>query len=321
MENKKIIFMGTPDFSVRVLQGLIDSPYEVVAVVTQPDRPVGRKRVLTAPPVKQLAVKHQIEVYQPEKISGSAELEALIELEADLIVTAAYGQFVPTRLLEAPTFGAINVHASLLPKYRGGAPIHYAIWKGEQETGISIMYMVKKMDAGDILSQKAIPIEQADDVGSMFEKLAIVGQDLLLETLPALFAKQIVAVPQDEALVTFSPTISKEQEQVNWAQTAIEVDRHVRGFRPFPSTYTWLDDQRVKIWLGEVVAKPADTTVAAVGTVVAVEAKRLIIQCGAESYYAILEWQESGKKRMPIETFLKGNPAESILGKQFEVKD
>ena len=124
MENKKIIFMGTPDFSVRVLQGLIDSPYEVVAVVTQPDRPVGRKRVLTAPPVKQLAVKHQIEVYQPEKISGSAELEALIELEADLIVTAAYGQFVPTRLLEAPTFGAINVHASLLPKYRGGAPIH-----------------------------------------------------------------------------------------------------------------------------------------------------------------------------------------------------
>lgn len=320
MEKKKIIFMGTPDFSVKVLQGLIDSQHEVVAVVTQPDRPVGRKRVLTAPPVKQLAVEHNIQVYQPEKISGSSELEALIELKADLIVTAAYGQFVPTRLLEAPSFGAINVHASLLPKYRGGAPIHYAIWKGEQETGVSIMYMVKKMDAGDVLSQRAIPIEQTDDVGSMFEKLAVVGRDLLLETLPKLFANEITALPQDEEAVTFSPTISKEQEQLNWSQTAIEVDRHVRGFRPFPSTYTWLDGQRVKIWYGEVLEKSPSTQEAETGTIVAVEEDQLIVQCGNQSFYAISEWQESGKKRMPIQTFLIGNSAESIIGKQFEVK-
>lgn len=321
MENKKIIFMGTPNFSVSVLKGLIDSQYDVVAVVTQPDRPVGRKRVLTAPPVKQLALTHDIQVYQPERISGSVELDQLINLEADLIVTAAYGQFIPTRLLEAPNFGAINVHASLLPKYRGGAPIHYAIWKGEQETGISIMYMVKKMDAGDVLAQAAIPIEKSDDVGSMFEKLAVFGRDLLLETLPELFANKLVAIPQNEEEVTFSPTISKEEEQLNWSETAIEIDRHVRGFRPFPSTYTWLDNQRVKIWQGQAVDFTSSTEEAETGTIVAIEDDCLIVQCGGETFYAISEWQESGKKSMTIQTFLKGNSADDLLGKRFEVKN
>lgn len=321
MKNKKIIFMGTPDFSVNVLKGLIDSQYNVVAVVTQPDRPVGRKRVLTAPPVKQLALAHHIQVYQPERISGSAELEQLINLEADLIVTAAYGQFIPSRLLEGPTFGAINVHASLLPKYRGGAPIHYAIWKGEQETGISIMYMIKKMDAGDVLAQKAIPIEKTDDVGSMFEKLAILGRDLLLEILPDFFAKKLVAIPQDEEKVTFSPTISKEEEQLSWSETAVEVDRHVRGFRPFPSTYTWLDNQRVKIWQGQTIEFKSLTEEVATGTIVAIEDDCLIVQCGGETFYAISEWQESGKKSMLIQTFLKGNSADDLIGKRFEVKN
>lgn len=313
--------MGTPDFSVSVLKGLIDSQYDVVAVVTQPDRPVGRKRVLTAPPVKQLALTHGIQVYQPERISGSVELDQLINLEADLIVTAAYGQFIPTRLLEAPTFGAINVHASLLPKYRGGAPIHYAIWKGEQETGISIMYMVKKMDAGDVLAQTAIPIEKSDDVGSMFEKLAILGRDLLLETLPELFANKLVAIPQNEEAVTFSPTISKEEEQLNWSETAIEIDRHVRGFRPFPSTYTWLDNQRVKIWLGQTIEFNSSTEEVETGTIVAIEDECLIVKCGGKTFYAIAEWQESGKKRMNIQTFLKGNSADNLIGKRFEVKN
>lgn len=313
--------MGTPDFSVSVLKGLIDSQYDVVAVVTQPDRPVGRKRVLTAPPVKQLALTHGIQVYQPERISGSVELDQLINLEADLIVTAAYGQFIPTRLLEAPTFGAINVHASLLPKYRGGAPIHYAIWKGEQETGISIMYMVKKMDAGDVLAQRAIPIEKTDDVGSMFEKLAILGRDLLLETLPELFANKLVAIPQNEENVTFSPTISKEEEQLNWSETAIEIDRHVRGFRPFPSTYTWLDNQRVKIWLGQTIEFNSSTEEVETGRIVAVEDDCLIVQCGGKTFYAISEWQENGKKRMLVQTFLKGNSADNLIGKRFEVKN
>lgn len=320
---KKIIFMGTPQFAAEVLQGLLSTEYEVIAVVTQPDRPVGRKRVLTPPPVKVLAVEHGIEVYQPEKISKSPEMTALIELEADLIVTAAYGQYVPTTLLNAPRYSAINVHASLLPKYRGGAPIHYAIWQGEEETGISIMYMTREMDAGDILAQRTIPIEKTDDVGGMFVKLAEVGRDLLLDTLPKLFNHEIEAQPQDSSQVTYSPTISKEQEQLNWEQTAQQIDYHVRGFRPFPSVYTWMNDQRVKVWQGVPFneEKLSQTNTAAkAGTIVAVEDESLIVQCGKGTFYAIQEWQESGKKRMLIADFLKGNSPETMIGQQFEIK-
>ncbi|WP_373780824.1 methionyl-tRNA formyltransferase, partial [Jeotgalibaca porci] len=195
---KKIIFMGTPEFSVPILQALFDSEYEVIAVVTQPDRPVGRKRILTPPPVKELALKYTVPIFQPEKISGSEEMAALIALEADVIVTAAYGQFLPTKLLNAPKHRAINVHASLLPKYRGGAPVHYAIINGDKETGVSIMYMERKMDAGDVLSQKSIPITSSDDVQTMFDKLSTLGRDLLMETLPKLFTGDINPVPQDE---------------------------------------------------------------------------------------------------------------------------
>lgn len=320
---KKIIFMGTPQFAAEVLQGLLETEYEVIAVVTQPDRPVGRKRVLTPSPVKLLAVEHGIEVYQPEKIGKSPEMAALIDLEADLIVTAAYGQFVPTALLNAPHYKAINVHASLLPKYRGGAPIHYAIWQGEEETGISIMYMTREMDAGDILAQRTIPIEKTDDVGGMFVKLAEVGRDLLLDTLPKLFNNEITAQAQDTTLVTYSPTISKEQEQLNWEETAQQIDYHVRGFRPFPSVYTWMNNQRVKVWQGQPFngAKPNQTNAeAAVGRIVAVEDASLIVQCGQNTFYAIQEWQESGKKRMLIADFLKGNAPETIIGQQFELK-
>lgn len=167
----KIIFMGTPDFSTKVLEMLI-AEQEVVAVVTQPDRPVGRKRVMTPPPVKKVALEHDIPVYQPEKIKDSEELQTLLDMDVDLIVTAAFGQILPESLLDSPKLGAINVHASLLPKYRGGAPIHQAIIDGEKETGITIMYMVKKLDAGNIISQRAIAIEQDDNVGSMHDKLS-----------------------------------------------------------------------------------------------------------------------------------------------------
>lgn len=177
---KKVIFMGTPQFSVPILQALIDdTEIDVIGVVTQPDRKVGRKQFVTPPPVKQLAVEQDIPVYQPEKLSGSDEMNQLIELEADLIVTAAYGQFVPTKLLNAPKLRSINVHASLLPKYRGAAPIHYAVLNGDEKTGVTIMYMEKVMDAGDIISQRAIPIEDEDDTGSLFNKLSLLGRDLL----------------------------------------------------------------------------------------------------------------------------------------------
>ncbi|XJS09748.1 methionyl-tRNA formyltransferase [Aerococcaceae bacterium WGS1372] len=316
---KKIIFMGTPQFAVEVLDGIIQSQqYEVVAVVTQPDRPVGRKRILTPTAVKELALKHNIKVYQPEKIAKSPEAEELKALGADLIVTAAYGQFVPTDLLDAPNYGSINVHASLLPKYRGGAPIHYALWNGDDETGISIIYMTKKMDAGDILSQRAIKIEDSDDVGILFEKLAVVGRDLLLDTLPAVFDETVRPVSQDESLVVFSPTITKEQEQLDWTQSSQEIDNHVRAFRPFPSTYTIFEEERVKIWQGQVVNYNGEP--AAEGTIMAVEDNQVIIQCGQNSYYGISEWQESGKKRMSIEEWLNGNNPKDIIGKAFTIK-
>ena len=315
---KKIIFMGTPEFSATVLKGILaqSSLYEVIAVVTQPDRPVGRKKVLTASPVKEVALSHQIPVFQPEKLGNSEEMEQILAMDVDLIVTAAYGQFVPTKLLKHPKYLAINVHASLLPKYRGGAPIHYAIWQGEEETGISIMYMEKEMDAGDILAQAKTPIHFNDDVGQLFERLAIIGRDLLLETLPPLFAGEITPIKQDEQLVTFSPTISKEQEKIDWSQSATAVHNHVRAFRPFPSTYTMWNGQRLKVWEGQPIAYATPEMVAP-GTIVAVEDDQVIVQC-QESYYAITSLQPSGKRRMDAATFLNGMDAEDLIGQRFE---
>lgn len=199
-----VVFMGTPQFSVPILESLIADPaYQVLAVVTQPDRKVGRKHVLTAPPVKKAAMNHDIEILQPEKINHSEEMQRVIELQPDLIVTAAFGQFLPTKLLAAAKIAAVNVHASLLPKYRGGAPVHYAIINGDTQTGVSIIYMVKKMDAGDILSQRAIPITTDDDTGTMFDKLSVLGRDLLLETLPNLVAGNIQATPKTKLRLPF----------------------------------------------------------------------------------------------------------------------
>lgn len=315
--------MGTPDFAREVLEGLIDSDYDVIAVITQPDRPVGRKRVLTPPPAKELALQHNIPVYQPEKLGQSQELTDLMNLEADLIVTAAYGQFVPTKLLDAPVYGSINVHASLLPKYRGGAPIHYAIRNGDEETGVSIIYMTKEMDAGDILSKRSIPIEPTDDVGSMFNKLATLGTELLLETLPRLFAGEIEAQSQDPDLVTYSPIIRREEEQLDWERPAQAIDWHVRGFRPFPSTFTWLKNERVKVWDGQPLPASAgeDYPTGSPGEIVAVDEDQLIVQCGENTYYAIRQWQESGKPRMAVSQYLNGVQESDILHQVFHWKD
>ena len=300
---KKVIFMGTPEFSTGVLKRLIeDETVEVIAVVTQPDRAVGRKKIITPTPVKVVALEHDIPVYQPEKLSGSQELEELMQLDADLIVTAAYGQFLPTKFLNFPRFGAVNVHASLLPKYRGGAPIHYAIMNGDKKTGVTIMRMVAKMDAGAIISQRAIPITGEDDVASMFEKLSIVGADLLIETLPALFAGTITEVEQDEALVSFSPNISREQEQIDWNKTAAEVDCFVRGLRPWPTSFTVLNGNRVKMW---GVALTDKQTTKAPGSLF-VEGGRLYVACGSGTVLEITRLQPAGKAQMDAKAFMNG---------------
>ena len=299
----KIIFMGTPGFSVPILNGLVAEGYDVLRVVTQPDRPVGRKKILTPPPVKEAALKHGIKVLQPEKISGSPEMEEIISLNPDLIVTAAFGQFLPETLLKVPKLGAINVHASLLPKYRGGAPVHYSIIKGDSETGVTIMRMVKKMDAGDMLSQKAIPISKTDDVGSMFDKLSLLGKDMLLEMLPEFIAGNIEEIPQDETLVTYSPNITREEEQIDWNKTSELIDCQVRGMRPWPVAFTTYQETRVKLW----DTTPLDeTTTKEPGTIIKINKKNFLVACGEGTVLQINDLQPAGKGRLKAVEYLNG---------------
>lgn len=299
----KLVFMGTPAFSVPILDGLVAAGYEVLAVVTQPDRPVGRKRILTPPPVKVAALAHDIEVLQPEKISGSQEMARVMELQPDLIVTAAFGQFLPESLLKAPTHGAVNVHASLLPKYRGGAPVHYAIINGEQETGVTIMEMIKKMDAGDIIRQEALPITDQDDVGTMFDKLSLLGKELLLATLPDYLAGKITPIPQDESQVSFSPNISREEEAIDWQKTATVIRNQIRGMRPWPVAYTMFGDSRWKLF--EATVSQATTT-SQPGTIIELTKQHFAIACGQGTVLIIDKLQPAGKGQLTVAEFLNG---------------
>ncbi|MDT2705857.1 methionyl-tRNA formyltransferase [Enterococcus dispar] len=309
----KIVFMGTPAFSVPILEGLLESGYEVQAVVTQPDRPVGRKHVITPPPVKVAALKHDLLVLQPEKISGSTEMDKIASLAPDLIVTAAFGQFLPEKLLQIPRLGAINVHASLLPKYRGGAPVHYAIMNGEDKTGVTIMEMIKKMDAGAIYSQAEIPITKTDDVGTMFEKLSTLGKDLLLNTLPELIQGTLEKTPQNEAQVTFSPNITREQEAIDWQKTADEIDNQVRGMRPWPIAFTTYRGVRWKIW---DVTPLAETTDAAPGTIIKKDKSELFVACGKNTTLALKELQPAGKGKQDVQAFLNGVGQNVVQGEK-----
>src|SRR5699024_6298247 len=213
--------MGTPDFAVPILTSLLDANYDVGLVVTQPDRPVGRTRTMTPPPVKKAAAAQNIEAFQPENIRE--DYDRIAEYKPDIIITAAYGQLLPKQLLELPAYRCINVHASLLPKLRGGAPIHFSIINGESETGITIMYMEEKLDAGDILTQEKVVIEETDNVGTLHDKLSSVGASLLLETLPKFFAHDIKPIKQDEREVTYAPNISREMEAIDWSKDARDV--------------------------------------------------------------------------------------------------
>ncbi|MGT2866884.1 methionyl-tRNA formyltransferase [Streptococcus fryi] len=296
----KIIFMGTPDFSATVLKGLIDSQvYDIVAVVTQPDRAVGRKRDIKMTPVKELALANHLPVYQPEKLSGSSEMAELMNLKADGIVTAAFGQFLPESLLNAVDF-AVNVHASLLPKYRGGAPIHYALINGDKETGVTIMEMVKQMDAGDMIAVEKLPILETDNVATLFEKLAIVGRDLLLDSLPKYLSGDLKPIPQDESHVTYSPNISSEQEILDWAKSAKDLFNHIRGMYPWPGAYTFLNGQRFKIYETELAVGDG-----APGQILEKTKKTLIVATG-EGALSLKLVQPAGKPKMTVVDFLNG---------------
>ena len=309
----KLVFMGTPAFSVPILEGLLEEGYEVVAVVTQPDRPVGRKKIITPTPVKEAAVKHGLLVLQPEKISGSEEMEKIIALQPDVIITAAFGQFLPEKLLQAPVHGAINVHASLLPKYRGGAPVHYSIINGEKETGVTITEMIKKMDAGGIYAQESLPITKQDDVGTMFEKLSALGKQLLLKTLPDILNGNLSPRPQDESKVTFSPNTTREQEAIDWNKTAEEIDNQVRGMRPWPIAFTTYEQTRWKLLNVEALA---EKTTAEPGTIIKKDKKNLWIACGKQTVLAIKELQPAGKGKQAINEFLNGSGQQVMIGQQ-----
>lgn len=300
-----VVFMGTPDFAVPILQSLIDNPeYDIQAVLTQPDHHIGRKRTLHQSPVKELAEQYNIEVLQPAKLSKSPEMEKIINLQPDLMITAAYGQFLPTKLLAAAKIAAINVHGSLLPKYRGGAPIQYSIINDDKETGVSIMYMVKKMDAGDIISQRSIPIEDTDDSGTMFKKLSLLGRDLLLETLPKLISGDVNPVAQDPDKVVFSPNITSEQEQIDFRLPARLIDAKVRGLRPAPLGNMIIDGLRTKIYDVTPLEEKTDLEP---GKVVRVTKHQLVIAAGDGTTYQINKLKPAGKKAMDITSYLNGH--------------
>lgn len=300
-----VVFMGTPEFAVPILQSLIDNPeYDVQAILTQPDHHIGRKRTLHQSPVKELAEQYNIEVLQPAKLSKSPEMEKIINLQPDLMITAAYGQFLPTKLLAAAKIAAINVHGSLLPKYRGGAPIQYSIINGDKETGVSIMYMVKKMDAGDIISQRSIPIEDTDDSGTMFKKLSLLGRDLLLETLPKLINGDVKPVAQDPDKVVFSPNITSEQEQIDFRLPARLIDAKVRGLRPAPLGNMVIDGLRTKIYDVTPLEEKTDLEP---GKAVRVTKHQLVIAAGDGTTYQINKLKPAGKKAMDITSYLNGH--------------
>lgn len=297
----KIVFMGTPDFSTGVLEMLIQE-YDVIAVVTQPDRPVGRKKVLTPPPVKKVALEHNIPVYQPEKLNNSSELEEIINLNPDLIVTAAFGQLLPKSLLDAPKYKAINVHASLLPKYRGGAPIHYAVMNGDKRTGITIMYMAEKLDAGNIISQDEVEILENDTVGEVHDKLATLGTDLLKRTLPTIFNGTNDSIIQDDSLATFASNISREDERIDWTKDAQTIHNHIRGLSPWPVAYTTMDGKNLKLWRSEIVENVKGEP----GEIIETTKDAIIIATGSEDGVALTEIQLAGKKRVKTRDYISG---------------
>lgn len=299
---KKIAFMGTPDFSVPILEKLIEDGYEIELVVTQPDRPKGRKRTLTASPVKEAALEHKLNIFQPENLRTS--YEEIFKYDIDLIVTAAYGQLLPNELLEYPEYGSINVHASLLPELRGGAPIHYSILQGKKETGITIMYMVEKLDAGNIISQEAIPIEQTDHVGILHDKLSVVGAELLSKTLPDIFNRTNQSIKQDDSKATFAPNISRDLERINWHEANDVVYNHIRGLHPWPVAYTRYKQDRMKIWWAEPDNKIYES--GQPGEIIKKNEKSFTVLCGNKKAVKISKIQPAGKRKMSVEDFLRG---------------
>lgn len=307
----RLVFMGTPEFAVPSLRVLLNGEDPVVGVVTQPDQPAGRGMSLHAPPIKALATSHNVPVFQPTKLRVPGVLEQLQAWQPDLIVVAAYGKILSTSILTLPPLGCINVHASLLPKYRGAGPIQWAIARGETETGITIMGISKRMDSGDILLQKMIPIAHNDTGGTLHDKLAQLGAEALKEAISLLKHGHLVAHPQNEAEATYAPLIKKEDGRIDWSQNAVTIERRIRAFNPWPSAYTTLSGKLLKIIAARVEeALPHSSIVP--GTVIEITPVSLSVATGA-GVLSLIEVQLEGKRRLPVEEFLKGHRLEPGL--------
>ena len=296
--------MGTPDFAVGSLQALCESgKHEILAVVTQPDRPKGRGNKLLQTPVKEYALAQGLTVYQPQKVKTPEFVELLHELQPELIVVAAFGQFLSKEILELPKYGCINVHASLLPKYRGAAPIQYAIIKGEKESGVTIMQMDIGMDTGAMLDKVVVPIAENTTMGELHDALREQGAALLLEVIDKIAAGTAVAEPQDNEQATYATLLDRSMEHIDWSKTAQEVHNLIRGFNPAPSTFTKLPNGKsLKIWGSKMTDKNSN---AAAGTVIVTGKHSFFVACG-EGVLEITEVQPESKKRMPAQVFLNG---------------
>ena len=308
----KIVFMGTPDFAVGALEALVEAGHEVVAVVTQPDKPKGRGKEMQQTPVKACALKHNIEVFQPVKIKTLEAVEVLKGYGADLFVVAAFGQILSKEILDMPKFGCVNIHASLLPKYRGAAPIQWAILDGEKETGVTIMQMNEGLDTGDMLTKVIVPIEDTDTGESLFDKLAEAGAKLLIETIPQMEAGTLHPEAQDDSLSTYAKMIKKEMGLIDWKKEAVVLERLVRGMNSWPSAYTHFNGKTLKVWEAGVELKEAK---AEPGTVVEVTKNSIKVQTG-QDLLVLKQIQLEGKKRMDVASFLLGYKVEvgTMLG-------
>ena len=307
----KVIFMGTPLFSVPVLQGLIDN-YKVIAVVTQPDKPVGRGGKISISPIKQVAIDNNIPLYQPTKIRE--QYQEIIDLNPDIIITCAYGQIIPQILLDCPKYGCINVHASLLPKLRGGAPIHHAIIDGYDKTGITIMYMDAKMDTGDIISTKEIPITDTDTMTSLHDKLTILGRDLLLETLPNIISGNIHPIKQNDKEATYAYNIKKEEEKIDFNNNKKDIYNLIRGLNSFPGAYAIMGGKRMKIWniyLTDKIYSDKKN-----GEIINIYKDGIGVKVN-DGEIVITDIQLEGKKRMLVSDYLNGIDKNNLIGKVF----
>ncbi len=303
----KVIFMGTPDFAVGTLEAIIKAGHEVLLVVTQPDKPKGRSGALQFPPVKECAVAHGIEVFQPTKIRLEENVEFLSKYDADIFVVAAFGQILPKSILDMPKYGCINVHASLLPKYRGAAPIQWAVINGDPVTGVTIQQMDIGVDTGDIIVKKELAIEEDETGGGLFDKLAVVGAEACLEAMEQITNGTATRTPQNHEEATHVSMISKEFGNIDWNKPAVEIERLIRGLNPWPSAYTKLDGKTFKIWKAKVVEGDANATP---GAVIRVEKDAMAVQTG-EGALSLLEVQLEGKKRMEVDAFLRGYAVEA----------